>query len=80
MEGFDARAFFMWCSVINVGVFALGYLAVACAGDFVYRTHTRWFPMSRETFTQALYAAFGQYKLLILVFNIVPFVALTIMP
>lgn len=69
--------FFMWCSIINVGLLLLSFLMMACAGDFVYRLHSQWYPMPRETFNVALYALTGGYKIVVLVFNIVPWIALT---
>ena len=79
MDLYDLRTFFMWCSIINLVLFVIGYLVVAYAADWVFRVHTRWFPMTREAFTVAIYSSFGQYKLLIVVFNIIPFIALVMM-
>jgi len=69
--------FFMWCSIINVGLLLLSFLMMACAGDFVYRLHRQWYPMPRETFNVVLYSFTGAYKIVVLVFNIVPWIALT---
>ncbi|MFO7976235.1 MAG: hypothetical protein R6V12_16555 [Candidatus Hydrogenedentota bacterium] len=70
--------FFMWCTIVNVALFALAFLFLVFASDFVYRMHGKWFPMPRETFNVVLYCYLGVYKLLILVFNLVPWVALAI--
>ncbi len=72
------RSFFMWCTILNAGLLCLVFLLTAFAGDFVYRTHTRWFPMPRETFNAIIYAFLGMYKLMVYVFCIVPYVALLI--
>ncbi len=71
-------SFFMWCTILNGAL--LIYAAVMClfAADFIYRMHSRWFPMSRETFTIALYAWLGLFKIGFFIFNVVPFVALLI--
>ncbi|OPL16768.1 MAG: hypothetical protein AVO39_00355 [delta proteobacterium MLS_D] len=79
MDPGQLSAFFMWCSIINLALFASGWLTFVFAADRVYRMHTRWFPMSREAFSTASYSAFGQYKVLIFIFNVVPFAALSIM-
>lgn len=47
-------------------------------GDGIYRIQSRWFPLSREAFKATLYGFLGLYKALVLVFNLVPFVALLI--
>ncbi len=79
MDLYDFKTFFMWCSIINLAIALVGYLVVVLASDRVFRVHTRWLPLSRESFNAAIYSLFGQYKLLIFIFNIVPFIALTIM-
>jgi len=68
--------FFMWCNIINAGLLVFSFLIVAFAGDFVYKTHSKWFPMPRETFNVVLYSFLGIYKIAWLVFSVVPWVAL----
>lgn len=70
--------FFMWCTIINAGLLVFSFLIVAFAGDFVYKIHSKWFPMPRETFNVILYSFMGAYKLIVYVFNMVPWVALVI--
>ena len=48
------------------------------APDMVYRTQSKWFPIPRETFNVVLYAFLGLFKIVFLVFNVVPYVALLI--
>lgn len=47
--------FLMWCSILNVGLLLFSFLIFVFAGDWVYRMHTRWFPMPRESFNVAIY-------------------------
>lgn len=70
--------FFMWCTVLNMGLLIFSSLILAFNGDFVYRLHSKWFPMPRETFNVALYAFLGMYKIIVFVFNVVPWAALVI--
>lgn len=70
--------FFMWCAIINAGLLTFSFLIAAFAGDFVYRIHSRWFPMPREKFNVVFYSFVGAYKIFVYVFNIVPWVALVI--
>ena len=70
--------FFMWCTILNIGLLTFSFLILAFAGDFVYRTHSKWFPMPRETFNVVLYSSIGMYKIIVLVFNVVPWAALAI--
>jgi hypothetical protein len=73
------RTFFMWCTILNGGLLLLSSLICTFAGNLAYRLHSRWFPMSRETFNVVLYAFLGVYKILFWVFCAVPYVALVIM-
>ena len=70
--------FFMWCTILNMGLLLLSFLILAFAGDFVYKMHSRWFPMPRETFNVVLYSFIGIYKIMVFVFNIIPWIALMI--
>ena len=72
------RAFFMWCTILNGALLVLSSVICACAGDWVYRMHSKWFTISREAFNVAIYCFIGLFKVLVLVFNLVPYVALII--
>jgi len=48
------------------------------ASDWVYRMHSKWFPLSRETFDVAIYSFLGLFKIVFFVFNAVPYLALLI--
>ena len=72
------RAFFMWCTIINMALLIISFLFCASIGNFIYRFHGKWFPMPRETFNVVLYSYLGIYKIFIIVFNLVPYVALLI--
>jgi len=53
-------------------------LSLALAHDFIYRIHRQWFNLSMERFDAIHYALMGFFKLCIILFNIVPYVALRI--
>ena len=72
------RTFFMWCTILNVALLVLSSLICVCARDWVYRMHSKWFSISRETFNVAIYSFIGLYKILVFVFNLIPYVALLI--
>jgi hypothetical protein len=72
------RAFFMWCTIINGSLFILAFLITAYAGDWVYRMNSVWYRMPRETFNVVIYCFIGLFKLFLLMFNVVPFLALLI--
>ena len=72
------RAFFMWCTILNGGLLVLSAVVCVFAGDWVYRMNTRWFPIPRDTFNVLVFSFIGLFKMLVLVFNLVPFFALVI--
>jgi hypothetical protein len=70
----------MWCTILNAGLLIASFLLVSYGfgSDFVYRMHSKWFPMPRETFNTFMYAFIGIYKILVFVFNLIPWLALII--
>ena len=71
-------AFFLWCTIINGTLLVFWTVMFLLTPDLVYRTQSKWFPISRETFNVAMYAFLGLFKIVFLVFNVVPYVALLI--
>jgi len=72
------RAFFMWCTILNIALLTLSFVFCVCAGDWVYRIHSKWFPIPRDVFNVVLYSFIGLYKMFVFVFNLIPYVALLI--
>jgi hypothetical protein len=70
--------FFMWCTIINAGMMVLAILIYMAIPDFVYRVHSRWFNISRESFDTLYYSIFAFYKVIFIVFNLVPWIVLLI--
>lgn len=71
--------FFMWCTILNAGLLLVSFLMLAWAGDYVFNMHRRWFPMPRETFNIVAYSFIGVYKIIVLGFSAVPWIALLIL-
>jgi hypothetical protein len=57
-------------------VLLVWFLFFILARDFMHRLHGRWFQLSRQQFDIIHYAGMGIFKLGIILFNVVPFVAL----
>ena len=72
-------SFFMWCTVIDGGILIAWTLLFAFAPDRVYRLQNRFFPIHRETYNAVVYSLLGLFKVLFLVFNLVPYLALLLM-
>jgi hypothetical protein len=72
------RSFLLWCAVINYGMLLVWFLVFVLAHDWLQRIHGRWFRLSQEQFDTLHYAGIALYKLGILLFNLVPWIALCI--
>ncbi len=70
--------FFMWCTIMNGALLVLWATMCILAPGLVYRTQSKWFPIPRETFNVVIYSFLGLFKIVFLVFNVVPYVALLI--
>ena len=67
-----------WSAVINLGLLMWWFLWLLFAHDFVYRMHSKWFKISVEKFDAIHYAGIAFYKIIIIAFNLVPYLALQI--
>jgi hypothetical protein len=54
------------------------FLAFTLAHDWIHQIHSRWFRLPVEHFDVIHYAGMAIYKIGILLFNLVPYVALRI--
>jgi hypothetical protein len=73
-----ARAFFLWCSVINYALLIVWALLATIGRGWMYGLAGRVFPLSREQFDLLNYAGITLYKMGTLLFSIVPLIALYI--
>ena len=71
-------SFFMWCSMINIGMLFFLAFIYMLAPNLTYRLQSKFIPISRETFDIVFYSFLGFYKVVVLVFNVVPWIALLI--
>jgi hypothetical protein len=67
-----------WCSLINFGILLVWVLVFVTGRGCLYRLHSRMFAITEERFNAIHYAGMAGYKLLILVFNLVPWIVLHI--
>ena len=69
---------FLWCAVINYCVIFVWFLLFVTLHNQLYQLHGRWFRLSIEQFNALNYGGMMIYKLGILLFNLVPYIALRI--
>jgi hypothetical protein len=68
----------LWSAVINYGVLVVWFAMFTLGHDWMRRLHGRWFRLLPEQFDAIHYALMGFYKICIIVFNLVPYIALRI--
>jgi len=78
MDLITLQTFFGWCTLIHMGLLIAVSIMLIVLSNWVYRIHSKWFPMPRETYNAIVYSFLGVYKLMIWVFALVPWLALLI--
>jgi hypothetical protein len=66
----------LWSVGLNYLVLLVWFGVFGSAHNWMYGVHTRWFKFSVETFDAIHYAGLSVYKIGIILFNLVPLVAL----
>ena len=72
-------AFFGWCSVINIGllVFTTAFLIVSM--NWVSRVHASLFGLNQDELPSLYFQYLAHFKIAVLVFNLVPYIALKLL-
>ena len=75
----SVRSFLLWCLVLNYGILLWWFLAFRFGHSWLFKLHSRWFHLSEERFDSIHYLGMAIYKIGILLFNLVPLIALCIL-
>ena len=67
-----------WCAIINIALLLWWWLFFVFAHDWMYRCHGKWFKIPVEKFDAIHYAGMAFHKIAIIMFNLVPYLALRI--
>jgi len=73
------REFFGWCTVINIGLFMLSSILIIAIRGTAARIHGKMFNLDEKYLSEAYFHYLGQYKIAIIMFNIIPYFALKVM-
>ncbi len=73
------QTFFGWCAVINVGFLVFTSILIIVMRKIAIRFHSKMFNVDETFLNQAYFEYLGQYKIIVIVFSIVPYLALKIM-
>ena len=70
------RSFLLVCAIINYSLLLLWFFLFLFARQWMRWLHGRWFRLSDEAFDAMHYCGIGIFKLGIILFNLVPYLAL----
>jgi hypothetical protein len=74
-----ARNALLLCTVINYGLLVVWFLLFVLPHEWLYRLWGRWFHLTAQQFDAVNFAGIALYKVGIILFNLVPYVALRIL-
>ena len=72
------QRFFFWCMLVNTGIYAFTAIAVLVLRGLVCKIHRKMFGLDEETVRKSIQMYLANYKLLITVFNFVPWISILI--
>lgn len=72
------KNFLLWNFIINIGLLLWWFLFIVFAGNFVYKMHNKFIPVTREHFNSIHYAGIAVYKIANLVLFLVPYIVISI--
>ena len=73
------RTFFGWCSVLNIGLLMISSVCLVVCRGWISGIHKKMFALDEADLAHAYFRYLATYKVLILVFNVIPYIALRIM-
>ena len=78
MNHFSLTDFLLWCTILNYLVLVLWFMVFCVAHEWMFRLHGRWFRLTTAQFDALHYGGMAVYKVGILLLNLVPLIALSI--
>ena len=80
MNNIDAITEFLgWCSVINISILILSTILLTIMRGPIVRFHAKTSGVEAGELPKIYFQYLGNYKILIFVFNLVPYIALRLM-
>ncbi len=75
----ELTTFFGWSSVINVALLLITTIAITLSKKWIINIHHQTMGVDKAALPALYFHYLGQYKIFVLVFNIVPYFALQLM-
>ncbi len=79
MSSLTLAAFFGWCAAINIGLLVVASIFLTLVRGPIARIHGRMFGLDEVDLSRQYLQYLGQYKIAILVLNLIPYIVLKIM-
>jgi hypothetical protein len=75
-----AKTFFLWCTVLSYGILFTWTIVFRFARDWHYNLTVHWFPdLSAERYDMVNLFGIAIFKIAVIMFNLVPYLALCLM-
>ena len=74
----NLTAFLGWCTVINFGILIVAALGIIAMRGSIGNIHASMFKLEQDDLSKAYFRYLANYKILVIVFNLVPYLALRI--
>lgn len=71
--------FLAWLSIINIVLLGFSAIMILVFKDLITQIHSKLFKLSSTELMPIYFRFLAQYKLLIIVFNVTPYIALKLM-
>ena len=75
----ELTTFLGWCSIINIGLLTLTAIMIIVGREKIAKKHAKMFGLDEKELAPIYFKFIAYYKMVILVLNVVPYIALKIM-
>lgn len=72
------QEFLQWSLIVNLAIYIISIVLVLTLRDFMCKMHGKLFGLSEESVKKIVYLYFGIYKIIIISFNLTPWIAIQI--
>ena len=79
MNLLELTSFFGWCTLINIGIMLFSALMLITCKNFVIAYYTKLFDLDLSQVMGLCFQYLAQYKIAVLVLNLVPYITLKIL-
>ena len=67
---------FKWMMIINIGILTISSILIMVLKNVICRMHGKLFGLKEDQVAMAAYGYLGLFKVLVILFSIVPYIAL----